>query len=487
MEFRAAFLLTISLTVSVLTSTGVGAVEPPVQKPVLPPIPAMLPPKSDDAITPLPNALRQIQQEPLLLLPPLNGEGAAVAVTRSASSRRAANPDVDPTVQLRRWQTVASAAGMQPYTWVSSGDVTARLALGVQSTFFYTDNLYFQTPGRTTGQAMFELSPIIKLDLGDPQGGISGAGSRQSEYYASLLYVPTFFYHLSEDIDDYAQHFLGEIGRVNEVSRSVLRVDYDERLLASSENTSPEENYTLLDASALTEYRITPLTTLRGKASRRSISLTRGTSGRETWIGEAGLVREISPKTKVGINAEVGHIMSEQRALGSQRYQQALISVDWKPTAKLGLTTYIGMEWREFTQVVPRGLMTSFVTNSALNWQATEKTRINLRLRVHNEPSVIAQGSLFRAVRFGSDLTHDFGVHYYTTMETTVTRRQYDSGRRDWEPTVRIVLGYRDDNDKLHNRTNIELFLQWHERLRNDIPNADVMRTQVGVQLTRYF
>ena len=127
------------------------------------------------------------------------------------------------------------------------------------------------------------------------------------------------------------------------------------------------------------------------------------------------------------------------------------------------------------------------VTNSALYWQATEKTRINLRLRVHNEPSVIAQGSLYRAVRFGSDITHDFGVHYYTTMETTVIRRHYDTGRRDWEPMVRVVLGYRDDNDKLHNRTNIELFLQWHERLRNDLPNADVMRTQAGVQLTRYF
>jgi len=484
-EYRAAFLLIISLTFFDLTGIGFGAVETPVRKSLSPVIPAMLPPKNDDAITPLPNALRQIQQEPLLLLPPLNGE--VVAVTRSASSRRAANPDVDPTMQLRRWQTVASAAGMQPYTWGVSGDATARLAVGVQSTFFYTDNLYFQPAGHTKGQAMFEISPIIKLDLGDPQGGISSTGSKQSEYYASLLYVPTFFYHLGEDIDDYAQHFLGEVGRVNEVSRNVLRMEYDERLLASSENTSPEENYTLLDASALTEYRISPITTLRGKATRRTISLPRGTPGRETWIGEAGLVREISPKTKVGINAEVGHIMFDQRALGSQTYQQALVSVDWKPTAKIGLTTFTGMEWREFTQVMPRGMMVSFVTNSALYWQATEKTRINLRLRVHNEPSVIAQGSLYRAVRFGSDITHDFGVHYYTTMETTVIRRHYDTGRRDWEPMVRVVLGYRDDNDKLHNRTNIELFLQWHERLRNDLPNADVMRTQAGVQLTRYF
>lgn len=457
-----------------------SAADPTLKKPA---IPAMLLPPSTDGLTPLP--MRLTAMEPSMLLPPPNGE--AVAITRSTSSRRTANPDADPTVQLRRWQSVASSAGLQPYTWGWSGDVSARLALGVQSTMFYTDNLYFQPPGRTKSQTMFEISPIIKLDFGEPQGSLSGANSKQSEYYASMLYMPTFLYHLNEGIDDYAQHFLGEVGRVNEVSRSVLRLDYDERLLASSENTSPEENFTLMDASALTEYRVTPLTTLRGKATYRTLGLSRGTPGRETWIGEVGIVREISPKTKVGISTEVGHIMFDQRALGSQTYQQALVSIDWKPTPKLGLTSYTGMEWREFTRVVPRDMMVSVVTNTALYWQATEKTRLNLRLRVHNEPSVLAQGSLYRAVRFGPDFMHDFGVHYYTTFESTVIRRMYDTGRRDWEPLLRLALGYRDDNDKLYNRTNIELFLQWHQRTRNDIPNADVMRTQVGVQLTRYF
>lgn len=442
----------------------------------------MLPPKIEESVSRPGNLSRMTDS--LLLLPPPNGE--AVAITRSASTRRSANPDADPMVQLRRWQSVASSAGMQPYTWGFS-DVGARVALGVQSALFYTDNLFFQPPGRTKGQTMFEISPIIKVDLGDPQGWISGANSKQSELYSSLLYVPTFFYHLNDGVDDYAQHFLGEIGRVNEVSRTVLRVDYDQRKLASSENTSPEENFTMLDASGLQEYKLTPFTLIRGKATYRHLTLGQNASGREHWIGELSLVHEISPKTKVSVGSEIGHITFDEKALGSQSYQQALFTLDWKPTLKVGLTTINGMEFREFTRPISRDMMVSYVSNSALFWQATEKTRLNLRLRVHNEPSVLAQGSLYRAVRFGPDFAHDFSVNYYTTFESTIIRRHYDTGRRDWEPMLRLALGYRDDIDRQHNRTNLEVFFQWHQRSRNDIPNANVMRSQVGVQLTRYF
>ncbi len=436
-----------------------------------------------DGITPLPYGLKMI--EPSILLPPPNGE--AVAVTRSTSSRRAANPDVDMTVQLRRWQTVASSAGMQPYTWGLAGDAAARLALGVQSTLFYTDNLYFQPPGGTKGQTMFEISPIIKLDLGDPQSGISAAGSKQSEYYASLLYVPTFFYHLDEGVDDYAQHFLGETGRVNELSRSVLRVDYDQRKLASSENTSPEENYTLLDISALCEHRITPRTTFYTKGTYRQISVLPVTSNRQTWIGEVVGSWELSPKTKLGLGTELGHIIFNQAVLGTQDYQQAFFNIDWKPSSKFGFTTRTGMEFREFHRALSRQMMTSLVSMSTMFWQATEKTRINARFRVGNSPSVLSQGSLFREIRFGPDIMHDFSLHFYAAADLQVARRHYDTGRLDWEPTSRFTFGYRDDIDKAHNRTNIELFIQWHRRERSDIRNANVERTQAGVQVTRFF
>ncbi|MCB1277605.1 hypothetical protein [Prosthecobacter sp.] len=474
MELRAAFLLPGNLMAIVLTCTAATAATPLKKEAA---------PRYSDGFVSLPGPLGLM--EPSTLLPP--PDDGTTFVTLSKSSRRAANPDVDLTSEPRRWQSAASSSGFQPYTWGLAGDINANVALGLQSTLFYTDNIDFLTSNRKKSETVFEISPVIKLDLGDPQGWISGPNSGRSQYYTSLLYVPTFYYHLGEEVDDYAQHFLCETGRVNEVSRSVLRLEYDERILASSENTSPEMNYTLLDASALQEYKITPRTTLRGKGTYRKLTVAQATSNRSEWIGDLGLNWELSPKTKLGIGSEFGSIIYEQRALGSQNYQQALILIDWRPTTKFGFNTRTGIEWREFQRSPPQSMKTSLVTMSSVYWQVSEKTRINTSLRVANTPSVLAQGALFRQIRFGPDISHDFSPHFYSTAAVQVIRRLYDTGRRDWEPMLRLALGYRGEIDREYNRTNIELFYQWHQRTRSDVQGADVNRSQVGVQLTRYF
>lgn len=422
---------------------------------------------------------------PEFVLQPSSAE--AVAVTRSASHRRSANPDLDPAAQLRRWQTVASSEGSQPYVWGVTGDVAARVSLGLQSALFFTDNIYFQTSDREREETMFEISPIIKFDLGDPQAWLNSAPAKQSEYHASLLYVPTFYYHLGEEVDDYAQHFLGEVGRANEVSRVLLRLEYDERLLISSENTSPEENYTLLDASALIERRFATRFTLRGKLGYKHVEVLPATANRSHLQGEAGAVFEISPKTKMGLGTEMGHIIFEQDVLGTQDYQQAFATLDWRPSPKTGFSTRTGLEWRQFNRLPTRPMKTSLVTQTGFFWQPSDKTRLNLSLRVANQPSVLAQGSLFREIRFGPDFTHDFTPHFYSTGELLMARRRYDTGRLDWEPMGRLAVGWREDNDIAHKRLNIEVFLQWHRRERSDLPNSDVQRTQIGMQVTKFF
>lgn len=480
MKSCPAILLLISLTALLLSKTVTMAADP--AKSGLPY--KMLLPTKLDGLTTLPSPLSVTK--PSILLPAPSGE--LMSITRSKSFRRAANPDVDLTTDNRRWQSITSSSGQQPYSWgLSEGNVDARLSLGLLSTLFYTDNVNFTTNDSKKTETIFEISPILKLDIGDPSGAIGGAESNQSEYYTSLLYLPTFYYHLKDDVDDYAQHFLGEVGRVNELSRSVLRLNYDERILASSENTMPEANYTLLEASALTDHRVTQRTTLRGKVAYRTISVAQAATSRAEWVGDFSMLWELSPKTKLGLGTELARIIYEQRMLGSQNYQQALIFLEWKPSSKIGFTTRTGMEWRHFDRQPPRSLMTSLVTLTTFYWQAAEKTRLNLRFRVSNQPSVVAQGALYREVRFGPDLIHEFGIHYYTTLECQVIRRRYDSGRLDWEPTSRIALGYRDDSDKANNRLNIELYVQWHRRERSDLLNATLERTQAGIQVTRYF
>lgn len=478
MKIHAASLLIISLTAALVAGTPSGAVEPRLtrtdgfdyRKPAA------------DAL-PLPGGLKMI--EPSILLPLPDGE--AVAITRSRSSRRAANPDADLTVQLRRWQGVASSAGLQPYTWGIEGDASARVSLGLLSSLFYTDNVNFTTDNLKQEEVIFELSPIIKIELGDPSAALSSKDNQHSEYYASMVYLPTFYYHLKDETDDYAQHFLWEAGRVNEVSRSLVRLDYDERILASSENTMPETNYTLLDASALTDYRVTQRTLLRGKATYRKISVSQAITSRAEWVGDLSFLWDYSPKTRMGLGVEAGHILYDAGFLGSQNYQQALVILEWKPSQKIGLTTRTGTEWRQFERQPSKSPAVSLVTLTTMYWQATDKTRLNMRFRVANQPSVVAMGALYREIRFGPELIHEFNTHYYAASELQVIRRHYDSGRRDWEPFGRVAIGYRDDDDKARNRINIELFLQWHRRERNDLPDATLQRIQTGIQVTRFF
>jgi hypothetical protein len=481
-EFRAAFLFPLALTVLLPDGSAAQSAKPPNNIH----LPSMLLPKIKSAPLPLqPAATTQRSAFPEFLLLPPSGE--AVAITRSSSSRKSANPDADLTIQLRRWQTVASSAGSQPYSWGLSGDVAARIALGLQSALFFTDNIYFQTPNRAREETMFEISPIIKLDLGDPQAWLNSMPTKQAKYYASLLYMPTFYHHLGEKVDDYAQHFLGEAGRMNEISRVVLRLEYDERLLISSENTSPEENYTLLDASALVERRFATRFTLRGKSGYKRVEVVPATTNRETLTGEISATLEVSPKTKVGLGGEIGNVMFEQDALGTQDYQQAFFTIDWRPTPKIGLTTRTGLEWRQFNRLPTPPMKTSIITQTGFFWQPSDKTRLNLSLRAANQPSVLAQGTLFREIRFGPDFTHDFTPHFYSAAELYVARRRYDTGRLDWEPMGRLSVGWREDPDKSFNRLNVELFVQWHRRERNDLANADAQRSQVGLQVTKFF
>lgn len=441
----------------------------------------------------------------LLLLPPLpgdfgfglsspqqrstNGETlsamAGVSVTRSVSARRQAAPDIGLTVQRRRWSSLATASGLQPMTWGMKGDVSAQLSLGLQSELFYTDNIKYSANSGAVGATVFELTPIIRLDVGDPQEGAMSQG-RLSSYYAGLLYVPTVRRLLETREQKVLQHFFGEIGRLTEITRISLRLDYDERILSSSDDTSLEDTYTLLEASGLLEHHFTPKTMLRTKLTCRDISVDGGLANRLVWIGEAGLEWAATAKMTVGLGTELGLIEFERSGLGSQNYQQALLLGRWKPTAKINVTARVGPEWRDFNGGTPKAMQITPVGAVALQWLATENTRINTRLRVGNEPSIVQQGALFREYRLGSEIMHDLGIHWYLSTELQFVRRNYDSGRRESEPVTRLLLGYRESPDRAASRLNIEFYVQWRERKRHgNFEAAD--RSQIGLQVTKFF
>jgi hypothetical protein len=442
-------------------------------------------------LLPLPSAAFQGGVSPVLVgqgpgaSAPIVPQTEVAATTRPASARRPAVADEGLTMLRRRWRMTATTPGGQPSTWGLSGDVSVNLSLGLESEVFYSDNLAFAPNDQASGATVFEISPILRIDAGDPQDG-SGSASRLSEYYAGLLYVPTLHHVIDEGSTEYLQHFFSEVGRMTELSRVSFRLDYDERIGSSSDITSPEDTYTLLEASSLLEYRFTPKTMLRTKGTYREITVADSFSDRSTWIGEAALEWAATAKTTAGLGTEIGHIAFDQAGVGTQDYQQALFIFRWRPTAKLSFSSRAGAERRAFDARPSRGTHVSPVAAAVLQWQAAEKTRVSARLRVGNEPSIVEQGALFQEVRFATDLVHDISAHWYTSGELQITGRDYDTGLSETEPGARLAVGFREDPDKMSNHLNIELYFQWRRRVRSGI-SLDADRSHIGLQVTKYF
>lgn len=438
--------------------------------------PLLLPPLSGYAVGESP-ALRYVPNGETLSVQ------AGLSVTRSLSVRRSAEADLGLTTQRRRWQNLAASSGATPMTWGLAGDVAAQLSVGLQPELFYTDNIKYAANSAAVGATVFELTPIIRLDIGDPQEGAMSAG-KLSKYYAGLLYVPTVRQLLEEGEQKILQHFFGEVGRLTDISRISLRLDYDERILASSDNTSLEDNYTLLESSGLFDYHFTPKTMLHSRVTYRGITVEDGTADRTLWIGEAGLEWVATAKTTLGMGTEWGVI--DFTGGGGQSYQQALMMSRWKPTAKLNVSARAGMEWREFTGTVPHDMKISPVGAVAMQWLATEKTRISARLRTGNEASVVQQGALFREYSIGAEVVHDFSDQWYGSGAAQFVRRNFNTSQRETEPSTRLVLGYRESPDRTMSQMNVELYFQWRQRQRHgNFEAAD--RSQIGIQVTKFF
>lgn len=392
------------------------------------------------------------------------------------------------TAAPRRWQSVAGW-GEQPATFTKA-DLGLRASLGVQTTLLGTDNINFERLGQRRAETLLETSALIKVSLGDSQGWIPGIGSNLSGNHLQLLYVPTLFQQLGDGRSITAHHFLGEWGHTTATWRSLLRVDYDQRLLISSENTSPEDNFTMLDASLMGESKINPKNTLRAKGTLRRIELPNGLSARNHWIGEMVWFYELSPKTRFGPGAELGFVDFEQSQLGHQNYQQAQLWGEWRPTEKLSFSSTLGLETRAIRSGAQSDHLRRLVGQWFMSWQASDKTRLSLRARLNQDPSVIAQGATARTLRVGPEFQHEFSEHFYSTFDATLMRRRYlglDQPRLDIEPLCRLAMGWRAQQDRRLNRTNLELFYQWHHRDRSDDPADDRFRTQAGLQLTHQF
>lgn len=447
---------------------------------------------ADAILLPLPQAPDGLESgvSPALHDHPL-GESASLfstwegpAASPPAGARPPSAGDTGLTTQRRRWRSVASPGG-HPYLFGMPGDA-ARLSLGLQSDIFYTDNIEYDCNNRAVGAAILEISPVVRLDVGDPADG-SSVASRPSKYHGGFLWVPTLHHTIEDGTTEYVHHFFSEIERMTEITRISLRLDYDERILASSDDASPEETFTQLEASTLFEYHFTPKTKLGTKATYRDIVVEDDFSNRRLFLGEAILEWAATAKTSLGVGTEIGHIRFEEEDAGTQDYQQALVIFRWRPTQKLALYSRAGAEWREFEGgSTPRDTRLTPVVAASLQWQMQEKTRVSARASVRNEPSIVEEGALYQEIRFATELEQDLSAHWYASAEVMIVERDYDSGHREIEPGAALAIGFREHPERSQSHLNVELYVQWRERQRSDVAQvAD--RTQIGLRVTKFF
>jgi hypothetical protein len=360
--------------------------------------------------------------------------------------------------------------------------------LGLQTDVLFTDNIAFDLNSRARSDGIIEIAPILGLDIGDPPDPAAfGTRSLFGAHHASVLYAPAFHHLLRADNTEVLHHFFSEAGRVTEINRWQIRLAYDERVLASSDDTSPEEAYTELEAGALFEHRFTPKTSLRAALTWRDISTEAAVTDRSTLAGDLTAEWAATAKTSLGVTAVLGHMDFDRDEAGAQDYQQALALFRWRPSAKLSLTSTAGIERRAFEDgPAARGAELSPVIAMAMQWQAAERTRVHVRARVADEPSVVEAGALYQEVRVSAGLVHDFSARWYAAGDVQYLSRDYDTGREETEPGARLAVGYRQDREQAANRLNVELYIHVRARERSDIPES-ASRSQAGLRITRYF
>ena len=281
------------------------------------------------------------------------------------------------------------------------------------------------------------------------------------------------------------QRIIGEVGRESPFALTAVHFEYDENLVVTSDNFSSEDTYTLLEISPIIAYNPSAKTSLWAQAFYRGISIQNSNSDRTEYVLDMGINCETSAKTTLGVGAEVAYITFADPEFPAEHYQQAFIVWAWKATAKLAFQTRTGVELREFaTPSKPNH--GSFVTNTVMNWLPNEQTRVNLGIRVQNQPSVNENGALFQEVRIATDVRHEFGWNVYLRGEIDIDHRNYDSGLTQTDVVFRPAVGYHTEVGRLLDSLNIEIYYQYQLRFSNQI-NSNFDRNVIGLQSTIYF
>ena len=373
-----------------------------------------------------------------------------------------------------------------PFTFRTSSatDVQAQMSLALQTNFAHDDNLSASPRVVRIEDTVAQYIPSVRLNIGTIPGP-RDALSLDSEYYLQLQYLPTIYERFDVGTSRTLQRIIGEAGRANALLTTALRVEYDENLGITSDTTSPEETFTVLEISPIVTYALSAKTSLRAQAFYRRITLKNSDSDRKESVIDAGIDFETSAKTSIGIGSQLGRIAFDDNIFSPQDYQQAYLAWAWKPTAKVTFQTRTGVELREYASG-PKPDHLSFITTSVLNWRPDERTGVNFGVRVQNQPSISQNGTLYQEVRVAADFRHEVFWNLYLRAELSSSHRNYDSGLTQMDIVLRPSVGYHTEVSRLFDSLNIEVYYQYQQSYSNQL-NSNFDRNVFGIQSTIYF
>lgn len=412
---------------------------------------------------------------------PSGGGIPAGSASRSAKPRP---PETPLALQRRPARNLAASDGFTLRS-TSAGWALARVGVALQNHLWHTDNFSNTQRRQAIEEVIMEWQPILRIEIGSPPARLR-EDSSGTDYYFKILYAPTLHALLNAGTSRTLQRLTGEIGRASEVLLSAMRFDYDENIFGAQSDNSAEESSTVTELSPLIEYSLTPKTTLRAEATWRRITSGNTATDRTEHVLDTGITCAISAKTTLGFGTELGNIQFDGGQFGEQNYEQAYVSMAWQATRKTRFQTRVGVEARQFDAPAPKSDSISPVATAILNWVPNESTQINAGFRVRNQPSVSLRGATFQEIRCGADVRRELPHHFYLRGEATVSQRNYDSGTKEFEATLRPALGYRTNLSRLFDHLNWEFYWQFRQ-LDSNRPGGDYDRNLFGIESTLTF
>ena len=429
---------------------------------------------------------------PPFIYPQPTSMGVDPSAGRLAESLSRVNPLQRPPetpIQLQRHpeRNLAQDPQNMPFTLrtTAGGAIVVQASFGLQTAVWYNDNYTAVPNDRAIAETILEIRPVIRLNLGSPPGPRLEK-SLETEWFAQLQYLPAIHVLAAAGTSRTLQRMIADVGRTNPIVSTAVHFQHDENIFGATGDNSREESYALTELSPILIYSPSARTSLRASGFYRRITQDNPTSNRTEHFVDTGIDLATSVKTSIGVGSELGHIDFDVSEFGVQNCQQGYLSFAWKPSPKVSFQTRAGVELREFERPLPKPDRVSPVVAAILNYAPDPVTRINLGLRVHNEPSVSQTGALFQEVRLGVDARRDLGWNLYARAEIALSWRSYDTKLEQCETTLRPAIGYHTDRGRIFDSVNIELFYQYR-RLRSNAIDADYDRNIFGIETTIFF